>query len=804
MTYTAKTFSQRLAAGLLFGLVGAVAQGSQPDNVALHRPYTLTPAPNYSGNTSATGTTELTDGAVATGQSLWTQRTTVGWSRTRPITITIDLGDATPIGRVTWHTAAGASGVEWPTAIYLFGSADGSRFAALGDLVALDATRGGVPPQHGYAEYTYQADVQSAPIRFIRFVADPKDPYLFVDEIQAFRATTASERAAAPDVIDTTQEFWKGHSGGIAADAVRNDLSRIRTKLATLRLSAGEQKEFQSRAASRAVASVASAKANPPSKSTLPLGGDHATLFATLGAAEHASGDPALQAWVANPWAPLLPEESPHGSIPAHLDILTMRGEQRSGAFNLRNSTENDMKLELSFQAEGVSPERIKMAPVAWTGTSEAGWLAAKILPSATSITIPAGTTLQIWVTFEAEDTSPGLHAGSIRIRQTGGVSADIPVALRVFSTRFPAHQALLVQGWDYLADPGTNGITTSNIGAVAPFLRSRGVNVAWSVRGVFDFGKFDGSGHLSTQPSTSALDHWLSRWPNAARYRVFVSAKSDIGGIPASDPRFSVAIKEWLNYWAAAVKQRGKSASDFDLELVDEPHSSAQEALNIEWSKAAKASGAGFRLWVNPTWPRPSDISRELLGLSDVVCVNLGIGATNGSGYWEWAREYSNSGRAVEVYGTDGPAKLLDPYAYYRVAAWRAHAIGAQGIGFWSFSDAGGGESSNDFASRSIDYVPYFLDSSGVNTGKHMEALAEGVRDYEYLRMLAQVASKAPAVNVRSDAKKLLDQAETAVLTSAGQINGPWTSGRDRSVADAWRFRIGTFLDGLDVSRMK
>jgi hypothetical protein len=361
-----------------------------------------------------------------------------------------------------------------------------------------------------------------------------------------------------------------------------------------------------------------------------------------------------------------------------------------------------------------------------------------------------------------------------------------------------------LVQGWDYLQDPGTNAITAANIETVGPLLRSQGVNVAWATSAVFDFGHYDRAGHLTTPPSTATLDHWLSRWPNAARYRVFVSAKNEIAGIPVNDARFSLAVKEWADYWAAVVRKHGHAPQSFELLLVDEPHNEAQAATAIAWARAIRHSSSNLRVWVNPNWSDPFDTPRELLNMADVVCINLRIADEAGETYWRWARQLAASGKVVEVYGTDGPARSLDPYAYYRASFWRAHSIGATGVGFWSFSDTGGGEPSDEFADRAIDYVPYYLDRDGVTSGKHMEAIREGAKDYEYLQLLALVAEKAAQPEQRREAASLLQHATSAVLSSARSFNAPWTSGRDRSAAEVWRFRIGTFLDRIDLSNFQ
>src|SRR5437879_1808125 len=160
------------------------AHSDESTNVALGRPYTLDPPPNYSGGTSKTGAVILTDGRLTQGGTMWLQSSAVGWTHVRPVTITIDLGDVVTIDRVTWHGAAGAADVEWPESILGFGSVDGKNFGFLGDLVELDAARGRAPPHGHYSEYTFSAKLPATAVRFLRLIADPRDPDLFVDEIQ--------------------------------------------------------------------------------------------------------------------------------------------------------------------------------------------------------------------------------------------------------------------------------------------------------------------------------------------------------------------------------------------------------------------------------------------------------------------------------------------------------------------------------------------------------------------------------------------------------------------------------------------
>src|SRR5579863_4379579 len=138
----------RCAISTAFAAIAVLAASlcTAADNVALHKPYAMLPAPNYPLTTDPGDAWQLTDGNRVSGPRMWTSPEAVGWLKARPVVVTIDLGANTSIVGAAFSTAAGVAGVEWPRAIYLLGSEDARRFSYLGDLIALDAKRGGRPP----------------------------------------------------------------------------------------------------------------------------------------------------------------------------------------------------------------------------------------------------------------------------------------------------------------------------------------------------------------------------------------------------------------------------------------------------------------------------------------------------------------------------------------------------------------------------------------------------------------------------------------------------------------------------------
>ena len=65
--------------------------GQAAENLALGKPYTMHPAPNYKHCTDPDDRTQLTDGVLSEGY-FWVQKETVGWRNSECVDVIIDLG----------------------------------------------------------------------------------------------------------------------------------------------------------------------------------------------------------------------------------------------------------------------------------------------------------------------------------------------------------------------------------------------------------------------------------------------------------------------------------------------------------------------------------------------------------------------------------------------------------------------------------------------------------------------------------------------------------------------------------------
>ena len=97
-----------LLRGLSVCAAQAPAEFTPPGpNIALHKPYTMDPLPNYGDCADAADATQLTDGEYTKGY-FWVQKTTVGWVHSPPVIVTVDLWQVEPIAGLSYSTAAGA------------------------------------------------------------------------------------------------------------------------------------------------------------------------------------------------------------------------------------------------------------------------------------------------------------------------------------------------------------------------------------------------------------------------------------------------------------------------------------------------------------------------------------------------------------------------------------------------------------------------------------------------------------------------------------------------------------------------
>jgi hypothetical protein len=740
------------------------------------------------------------------------QLSTVGWVNARPIIITVDLGSQQPIRGAAFSTAAGVSDASWPIAIYVLVSDDGKTFHSAGDLVADSAQ----PPADGYHAFRYTTDRWRTHGRYVQFVVDGGGIYVFADEVEVYagEADWLNTPTSSRPVTDTMNFLRDARTQTAIRHRLEADARAAQAHLDAVRLPANISAGLRTKL-DRLNAEVTSLGPIPIEtfRAVLPLNDLHARIYAVEGEVAEASGAKPLAVWAANPWDFLSPVTALSDAQGAEgpITVAAMRGETRAAALNVANSSARPVAVSITIGGlpGGVNPGYVKVHEVIWTDTREltpVGDALQELAHSSNAyrITVPAGMTRQVYLSVTpTSHMSAGSHRGRIVVSSAAPSSGvQLPFVLRVFDQTFPKVATLHLGGFDYMDSHSMYGVTRENAAPLLVNLRDHFVDSPWATRATVPFGVFDGGGRMVTPPTTREFDRWISLWNGASRFCIFIGATDRIGSISGDSPMFERAVGEWITFWVEHASQIGVRPEQLLLLIVDEPHARSQDELIVRWAKAIKSAQPRVLIWENPTYTNPSDGLPDMFQVSDVLTPNREMLLRQGSTFANFYRTQRTDGHGLELYSSTGPARLLDPYSYYRLQAWNCFELGAGASHFWAFSDSADGSSWNEYAINRDAFTPLFIDRTSVTGSKHMEAIREGVEDFEYLVQLReriQVTERAnPGHVFLARARSILGSAAQRVLGGQGASESRWASPKDRGIADAVRVEIAEALQAL------
>ncbi len=806
---------KRLALLTVWVIAAGQVQAASPDapeNIAFRAQYTLAPPPNYNLCTDPDDHVQLTDGQ-STKSYFWTQRGTVGWTHAPYATITLDLGRVEPISGVAFTTAAGVAGVTWPLAVNVLVSDDGKTYRDAGDLVSLDLKAHGAWPEK-YAIRRLVTNQLKTHARYVQFVAIPQagGSYLFVDEVEVFRGSAEFLKLDLSDQPVTTAKtiFEQGRLQRAAANRFLADASALQEAIAAAKLDETVRRQLTGRLAEiRRQLERENVASIPAFQAVLPLTPTHAKLFAVQAQLWRALGHAPLAAWVPATWDPVELIAAPPQGSSRPITVHTMRGEYRAAAVNLANSTDRPMTVCLHFDGlpQAPLPSYVTLHEVTWTDTSH-GKPVAAALPEATkadgswSVTVLPGLVRQVWLTFHVTDLAPGELAGTLVAEPQGAAPLATPVRLRVWLLDFPEKTTLYLGGWSYTNGKGAYGLTAENRPAFLAHLQSHFVNAPWAQGSVMLNCKVTGDNPPRVELNTEQFDDWIGQWPKAERYMVFLSAGGSFAGAKINTPEFDQRVGAWISAWVRHLGAKGIAPDRLAVLIHDEPHEQTDVAPLIAWAKAIHAAEPKVIIWEDPTYRDPTKAPAEMFDVCTVLCPNRPMWLAGGKAFEQFYRDQQRRGRTLEFYSCSGPARLLDPYSYYRLQAWHCWHVGATGTYFWAFGDNGRASSWNDYLATHGPYTPLFLDNVKVVAGKQMEAIRESVEDYEYFVMLRKAVEGAKAARRPADlvakAELLLNTAAQEVLDAPEVDKINWLDPKDRTTADAVRVRILEALNAL------
>jgi hypothetical protein len=781
---------------------------SKYEKIAKGKSYTFNIAPNYNFCSDPVDATQLTDGIYTSGY-FWTQKTTVGWQKTSPIIITIDLGKIEPIRGVAFNTAAGTAGVTWPLSISILASDDGSKYFAVGDLIAISNKRES-PSEKGYVVHQYWTDSLKTHGRYMQLVIEPGDPFCFVDEIEIYRGD---------DSWLSQQPMGESTPGGIEFFQTKTLNNSIKSRLNTdLRVARNEIKnsglsEKEIFNLLEDLEGIENSISGLPSvaprtfSAIFPINDLQARIYSTIAKMRQMEGAQPVEVWVSHPLDHLAPTQKFDSTSRKEINLAMMSGEWRSTVFNLANSLPNPAHIQFSIKGipGGDNPDYVTVYEVQETDTTELKPIGAalKEMPrtkSGYSTIIPAGMTRQVWISFHPENIAFGNYKGQVAVVEDNGNKHEISLRFRLFPFVFPDKPSLHVGGWDYTDSDALYGVTANNRSALIAYLKDHFVDSPWATYRVMPFGSFDSHGNLTKKPDTSNFDSWVARWISARRFFVFLNVSDSIDGSKMESIDFNAKVKSWIDFWVDHIIAKGIKPEQFYLLLIDEPYKKNMDRTIIAWAKAIQAAQPKLMLWEDPTYLNPEDALTDMMSSVDVLCPNRTQLLSEGNHFIDFYRNQKSAGRNLDLYSCNGPMLLQDPYSYIRLQAWSCWEIGAESTFFWSFSDTGGGNPWNPYIEPRKYFSPLFLSPDTVISGKHMEALRESVEDFEYFVMLKDAIAKAEPENpALSKAKDLLQTGARRVLEDKNANQFDWINDKDRWIAEQVRMEILENLVALE-----
>lgn len=807
----------------------SAAVSVRAENIALGKKYALTPTPNLEGSADDGDAFQLTDGETTQGD-LRTQKGGVGWSFVPWVDVTIDLERVEPIEAVAFHSAAGGGEIEWPAPVFILTSEEGKRWFFAGDLMKLDQDQNGPRDSTQYHRRRIAGRNLGTKGRFVKLFFLPTPAYVLVDEIEIQRGDAPLlERPIKGEPIEWTEET-------IGRIAFMGRITR-RYLLDALRLT----EQIKGRAADGAVSEKTAAKlaalanetasiypnadflaATDPNafRTLLPFDAVHADLFARQAEYWRLSGaEAALTAERTDPFAFLTPvTEFPTGSAVKE-PLVMARNEIRSAAFTLYNSSERPLDVAISLGGDFAAQhaEAVSVSEVPWTDTVSGIPVAAALVPVTPdsthrrSVTVHPGLPAQIWLDIDSTTLSAKEYALTLRLEADAlsPVTATLPI--RVASALLPKEQTLLIGGWDYSDSDERFNYTAANQDSFLRTMKAFGVNAPWA-EGEMMFADLkiesvDGK-PIDVSFDTARADRWLSLWPDAKEFFVMLGASEHFGPFAMGTEEFDQGVALWAKKWENYFTSKGIAAPRVSLLLCDEPglrvdpKKEPKVPIIVAWSKAIRASGAGFRIWEDPVFNTPALMPEELPEACDTLCPNRPQWIQNRAEFDPYFQAAASGGKEFQFYSCSGAARLLDPYAYYRMQAWHLFVEGGTASFFWAMGDGGGVSGWNEYLQPALSYSPMFLDPVDpiVTPAKQLAAIRESGFDFELLTLLRRKVEEGEAAGRDvSRGERLLAEISPRIVWAEGNDRLAWFTQKDRSAADRFRVEVLNLLETMD-----
>ena len=754
-----------------------VAGAAVAENVAVGKPYEWSTPPGYGLCTDEGDATQLTDGISKDAN--WTVASTVGWVHKGRVTVTVDLGSAQPIGRVAFVAAGGGhADVFFPAVTVVLISSEGETWHPAG------AIGSGTLTQDRSRAYAHRFETGDLRIRgrYVRFVFQAEERFLFLDEIEIHSAEQAPLPSGAPVTEESLAVLLKR---GLTARWVAGEWADFREQIVSLaeRAGAGAPSDIPGRLEQIDARAARLDVVNPHEVEALRL--RYTGLRAEAARVSHGSG---VRVQRVDPWGDLRGATFPPTlqALASRVDLLMWQDEYETTAWTVTNLGREETRVSV-----GVSPlQDEKGVTHPWTGRlwlrcgmanpTRVGYRVVDALPLLDAgeghravLDIGAGEYRLLWLTVHAHDLPPGDYRAELRLAATssGETLLDSPLALTVAPLRMPPadERALSACTWEYLVGWNQPEEAAEN-------LHAYGVNTFILHPVALPRPRFSNDRTRLESVDFAALDAALARRGKQPRvHGVFWGGDPKFWGLDLESQTGAELFKQFIRAWAAHLAQAGIGPDQFFFYPLDEEIS---ERL-IRIGKLIKEADPRLQLYwnrVNGPGVDP-DLMRRVAPYADIACLNVFTQADyEDVSRQEAAFQEIRSGQRLKVwtYACKGPGRVMRPDTYYRNLSWETFRRGGSGTGFWCYADPGAWDAYEGGLHYGVVYYAKDAPDGVTRTepiipSRRWEAFREGTEDFEYLHRLQQTIAAArrtpPEPSACDRAAAVLRNAVRAVL---------------------------------------
>lgn len=762
-------------------------EGTDQVNLALGKPYLISPKPSYAKCTDKDDLVQLTDGKKFGCN--WLRKSTVGWKNPgTPPSVLIDLGRIEPIDEVRVHTAGGGfAGVFFPARVLVLVSDDRTRFHVVAALDDHDLEQDRWKSTRR-VPYVYRAKGLHTRGRYVQITLVANQTYVFLDEAEVIRG----EHSASEVRFANENSFGRQDVAGVLAalrraDRVRNDVHVLLSAIQ------GEDQDGPTPTQKELVdALTALQRRAAATPSYLPQ--VWRELEAALGGLRGR--------WLAAKWAkplvwrqqnPMVQLRPPDVFIGQEaetegLEIELWQGEYESAALTLVNCSDRDVEVHVTLtplrHESGLildSEGTLTLRRAVFVETSGAGLIADALVKLHNGrLPLAAGSAGQLWLTVHNRSLEPGEYHFGISLRPADPTrlrNAEIVQGrIVVHPLRFPDRPTLKTFSWAYVTQ---FGLERRVLEEVARDLTDHYMNVYVAPATDMPKGRLNDDGSMSID--FRRHDAGVRLFSQADLYLFFWSYTPErIKQLNRwgswMSPEWKSAMRRFLTQWVAHLRELGVGYERFAMYPFDE----RLDDEFYELAKFIKEVDPRIRIFANSPGKRSSMEVDRFIEYVETWCLPEQKKTRSNAVRVKLKRR---GDREVWRYATRVGSRSLSPLQYYRLQPWRAWSAGDTGCAFWAYAASRKRYRCRDwddfYCNRgrySVVYDGYDapVETSGevVVPSRRWEAWREGIEDYEYLHTLrARVAlcrERGVGADLLAEAERTLSQVAADVLANA------------------------------------